>query len=382
MDFLVGTFNSSFIYTLRFVPPTQGAQSSLNVLARSPAIGSHSWLTLSRSKRILYATAWTDPPSVAAYSIPESRSEPLELINSKQTKARSGYVCCSETHVYSAGGPTGEVYSINEDGGLGGLVQELSFVEDETKQATGENVPHGDFGGLRHGAHSADLSQDGKSLYVADIGRNCVWAYNINASKRDSQKPHLTLGSKHISPRPTDGPRHTTPHPNGKYLYSLQEHSSMVDSFSISPNGTSLRHDKGVKVIPEDKDPKEYWADEVRLSNENGAEPRYLYASTRGLMPMTKGYVAAFKIFTSGEIAEEKPRAIFETPTSGGWANAVEPAPAQANLADVEYLALTDSEEGWVFILSFNGHRFREEARLRLLGDDGSHQGTATAVWL
>lgn len=381
MDFLVGTFNSPLIFTLRFIPASEDSRPSLSVVTRSPAIGSHSWLSLSRSKRNLYATAWTDPPSVAAYRVPEDSSEPLNLLNSKQTKARSGYVCCSETHVYSAGGPTGEVYSINEDGGLGELVQELSFVEDEKKQVSGEKIPHGNFGGLRHGAHSADLSPDGKSLYIADIGRNCVWTYSVNSSS-DSTRLHLALGSKHVSPRPTDGPRHTTPHPTGNYLYSLQEHTSMVDVFSILPDGTSLAHVQGVRIIPDDKDPKDYWADEVRLSTQNGSEPRFLYASTRGLESTTRGYVAVFKILPSGEIADDKPVDMFETATSGGWANAVEPAPLRLGTGSVEYLAMTDSEEGWVFVLSFDGERVKEEAKVKLVSEDGSRQGAATAVWL
>lgn len=380
MDFLVGTFDTPFIHTLRFSPAKGDSPSSLRVLTRSPVIGSHSWLSLSPSKRKLVATAWTTPPSVAAYNVSENPMEPLKLINSKQTKARSGYVCCSQTHIYSAGGPTGEVYSINAEGGLGELVQELSFVEDERKQASGEKVPHGDFGGLRHGAHSVDLSHDGRSLYIADIGRNCIWTYSIDPAS-DSTRAHLSLGSKRISPRSTDGPRHTTPHPKGKYLYSLQEHSSMVDVFSISSNGTGLTHTEGVKIIPEDKDPTNYWADEVRLSTQNGTEPSYLYASTRGLTSETKGYVAVFKMLPSGQFADEKPIDIFETATSGGWANAVEPAPS-SSIGVVDYLALTDSDEGWIFVLSFDGEKLREEARVRLVGEDGSHQGAATAVWL
>ena len=113
-------------------------------------------------------------------------------------------------------------------------------------------VPYGDFGGLRHGAHSADLSPDGRSLYIADIGRNCIWTYSVSATKSVTEPP-LTFSSKQISPRSNDGPRHTWPHPNGKVLYSLQEHSSMVDLFSIAEDGTTLVHKQGVKIIPAGK---------------------------------------------------------------------------------------------------------------------------------
>ena len=66
---------------------------------------------------------------------------------------------------------------------------------------------------------------------------------------------------------------------------------------------------------------------------------------------------------------------IWETPTSGGWANAIQPGPI---VDGKEYIVLTDSEEGLVMVLSWNGQEFEEAARARL--DEGA--GVATAVWL
>ncbi|KAF2766083.1 muconate cycloisomerase I, MLE [Teratosphaeria nubilosa] len=404
MDFIVGSFNHD-LYTLHFQPP-----STLTILRSHPSIGGHSWLALSHTKTHLYCTAWTSPhPSIAAYKISSSGRQ-LDFLNAVRVKATSGYVCVSTTHIYSAGGPTGEVFRLNPDGSIGDLVQELNFVDLEVVNQSEKrgDVPHGDFGGLRHGAHSVDLSPDGKNLYIADIGRNCIWTYTINpspstselrlnippgsssatASPHENQTPHLTLGSKHISPRPHDGPRHTWPHPNGKILYSLQEHSSMVDLFTVSPDGVTLAHLTGVKIIPEDKDPKNYWADEVRLSaaGPDKTHPRYMYASTRGLKAETKGYVAVFPLHSDGTLQSETALHIWETPTSGGIANAIEPAPASVEEAGaVEYLAMTDSEEGWVFILNFDTEKGRiaEVARVNLgKTDAGEVVKAATAVWL
>jgi carboxy-cis,cis-muconate cyclase len=69
--------------------------------------------------------------------------------------------------LYSAGGATGEIYGLDpETGSIGKEIQKLDFREGE-QQIDGGGVM--DFGGLRHGAHSADLSPDGKILYVADL---------------------------------------------------------------------------------------------------------------------------------------------------------------------------------------------------------------------
>lgn len=107
---------------------------------------------------------------------------------------------------------------------------------------------------------------------------------------------------------------------------------------------------------------------------------QYLYCSTRGLEPSTKGWVAVYPLSPSGMPSSDTPLCLWETPTSGGWANAVEPAPSAYNdgASGLEYVALTDSEEGLVMILSFDGKEIKEVARTKLEGGAGA----ATAVWL
>ncbi|KXL46537.1 hypothetical protein M433DRAFT_65607 [Acidomyces richmondensis BFW] len=391
MDFVVGSFNYD-LYTLHFDPPSasNGKNARLSIVRSTPAIGGHSWLALSKRKDRLYCTAWTEPtPSIASYKIYNSGRR-IDFLNAKPVAALSGYVCCSDTHIYSVGGPSGEVFRIDSDGSIGDLVQELDFVDQQgTNQSEQRGaVPHGDFGGLRHGAHSVDLSPDGRSLYVADIGRNCIWTWSPSFPTSAHGEPHLRLGSKHMSPRPQDGPRHTWPHPNGKILYSLQEHSSMVDVFSIAPDGVTLAHLTGVRIIPGCKNPRDFWADEVRLSTGPSRQhPPYLYASSRGLESHTKGYVTVFPLHADGTLASDEALDMWETPTSGGIANAIEPAPYVSELTGQEkftdYLALTDSEKGWVFVLSFDGREIKEVARVNLgRTDEGEVVKAATAVWL
>lgn len=392
MDFLVGTFNHPSLYTLHFDP----SDSSLTIVREHAAISGHSWLSLAQdprsgtSHRTLYCTAWTKPqPSVAAYSV-KSSGRDVQFLNAKPVNALSGYVCANNTHVFSAGGSSGEVFRLEADGSIGQLVQELDFVTGQGENVSEQRgeVPHGSYGGLRHGAHSVDLSPDGRSIYISDIGRNCIWTYSVS-SIRDSDTPPLKLGTKHISPRSHDGPRHTWPHPNGKVLYSLQEHSSIVDLFSIGEDGVTLKHEQGVKIIPAEKDVSLYWADEVRISTgPDSKKPQYLYASTRGLETHTMGYVAVFAIDPeTGRFASEEAIHIWETPTSGGIANAIEPAPwiKQSDGSHVQYLAMTDSQEGWVFVLQFDARegRIQEVTKLNLgKTEEGQVVQAATAVWV
>ncbi|OAL33204.1 hypothetical protein AYO20_07521 [Fonsecaea nubica] len=417
-DFLVGTFNTPELYTLRFTPPLSSSKDSagsLQVLHCATAIGSHSWLHLSPTKqtgkRNLYATAWTEPPAVVAYAV--NSPTDIQLLGSAPTRSRSGYVTANEVALYSAGGATGEVFSLDPKTGniiapvnsnhaqANGVVKDgriqplqlLSFVDADAQRDDGSVM---DFGGLRHGAHSTDLSPDGRAFYVADIGRNCIWTFAV-----DPKTGELTLGEKHISPRPTDGPRHVWPHPSGKFVYCLQEHTSVVDVFSTTNHGVNLQHEQGVRIIPLEEKAEDYWADEVRTSLSSGDKPKYLYASTRGLKEGKRGYVAVYKLTNEGLVdtsvtahpSYRKAAAnsqdvaynfgglyegllyLWETPTSGGWANAIQPGPT---IDGVEYLALTDSEEGFVFVLGWDGVEVKEVARTKL--NDGA--GAATAVWL
>ena len=69
--------------------------------------------------------------------------------------------------MYSAGGASGEVFRIDQEtGGFAEKIQDLAFVDQRGQVDDGGVM---DFGGLRHGAHSADLSLNGKMLYVADL---------------------------------------------------------------------------------------------------------------------------------------------------------------------------------------------------------------------
>lgn len=158
----------------------------------------------------------------------------------------------------------------------------------------------------------------------------------------------------------------------------------MVDVFETSQGGTILKHVQAVKIIPVDMSPKLFWADEVRTSFSNGDKPKYMYASTRGLEAETKGYLAVFALDENGLVDQTLGDSglldMWQTPTSGGWANAVQPGPT---IDGVEYLALTDSEEGLVMVLAWDGQKIKECGRVRLEGGtEGKVEGAATAVWL
>lgn len=117
----------------------------------------------------------------------------------------------------------------------------------------------------------------------------------------------------------------------------------------------------------------------------------------------TKGFVAVWSIngdgtLGSSELLEEgegentrdhAPLDRFETKTSGGKANAVESFPFHTSQKGVkeerDWVLLTDDEDGWVWVLEWDGVRIRELAGVRL-GEGASEEergtGASHAVWL
>lgn len=186
----------------------------------------------------------------------------------------------------------------------------------------------------------------------------------------------LTLASKNIAKREAEGPRHAWPHPNGKIVYSLQEHSGFVDVLRLSDDDQSLEWVEGGNIMPEGEDMHDYWADEVRLS----PLADVVFGSTRGLKEGKRGWIAAWRLRPDGTLAEgDKVAHRFETRTSGGWANAIAVCPNLGKNGEV-YLTLTDSEACSISMLSYTnetGFTVLDELKL----NDDEH-GAAVAVWL
>ncbi|GAA5975211.1 hypothetical protein JCM11641_004395 [Rhodosporidiobolus odoratus] len=158
---LVGTFNTNRIFTFAF--SSKPSEETLELVKINEGQAPHSWLALNVRpirtpffrlsipvKNRLYATSWTTPPGLACYTVspvtPLS-SPAVTFLNAVQTAARSGYVCVSPTHVYSAGGPAGEVFALDTATGAfkdgeDGLLQKLDFVGDERQQDSGGTISY------------------------------------------------------------------------------------------------------------------------------------------------------------------------------------------------------------------------------------------------
>lgn len=126
-----------------------------------------------------------------------------------------------------------------------------------------------------------------------------------------------------------------------------------------------------------------YRGDTLRFSQSG----HYLYATTRGKTSSIPGFVSVFSVSPDGSLRPE-PLDTYETATSGGKANAVEAFPFHSNDGDngeKDWIALTDDQDGWVWILEWDGVKLLEIAGVRLGEEEegeGQGVGASHAVWL
>jgi carboxy-cis,cis-muconate cyclase len=148
--FFLATFRSPRLYTFSFTPST----NALVLEHTNTASGGHNWLDLSADKKYLYATGWTDPPTLAAYKIvsaPATRYPAVQLINTVSVAHTPGYICSNGKAVFSVSGPQGDVFLV--DPVTGGFKTQEPQQSVRFAEGTLEDQDPMDFGGLRHGAH-------------------------------------------------------------------------------------------------------------------------------------------------------------------------------------------------------------------------------------
>jgi carboxy-cis,cis-muconate cyclase len=238
----------------------------------------------------------------------------------------------------------------------------------------------------------------------------------------DRTTGQLMLLSDTPSPRAHDGPRHVVVAPNGKTLYSVTEHStsypaipvtsrsdtgsfaaSFIDVYTITL--TALTHIQSLTILPPGSNSTNYRGDTLRLQppTANSPTPTHLFATTRGFDTTHKGYLTVFCVLPSGLLdADEETIERWQTPTSGGKANAIElksKTPEDggggngATDTNGVWIALTDDEPdaGGLWILEWDGEREGHKGGIRIVTEwsgegegDGkvSMDGSSHAVWL
>jgi 6-phosphogluconolactonase len=231
-----------------------------------------SFLTIDQSKTYLYAVnevgeyAGKPGGAVSAFAIDPSK-ETLTLLNQEATLgADPCYVTVDSKRRnllvanYTGGSVT--VLPIRPDGSLGAATDVKQHEGSGPKEQ--QKGPH---------AHCIILDRSERHAFVADLGIDKIMIYDYDGSRgklTPNKQPFAQLQAG-------AGPRHLTFHPNGDYLYAINELDSTLTSFKYDNDDGKLKHIETVSTLPIDFKGTSYCAD-VHI-HQSG---KFLYGSNRG----------------------------------------------------------------------------------------------------
>ena len=264
------------------------AAGQLKPVNRTADIEHPFFMAISPDRRFLYAVhapgkfGGESHEQVAAYEI-VGRTGRLKLLN--RQSALGSATCYLDLDaggktLVAANYSTGSVASlrVRKDGSLdkaSSFIQHRGFSVDPARQ----QGPH---------AHCIVVSPDNRFVYSADLGLDQVLSYRLEAATAKlspNQQPFAKTS-------PGAGPRHLTFHPNGQWVYVINELNNSVTMFDYDSGPGTLTERQTISTLPDGFDGTSYCAD-LKITP-NG---RFLYGTNRG-----HDSIAAYRIGDGGRL--------------------------------------------------------------------------------
>jgi 6-phosphogluconolactonase len=246
--------NGRGIHVFR-VDRTSGAMTPTGVVEMGTSPSS---LAINAPRTRLYSANETDRAgedkqgTVSAFSVsrPDGR---LELLNS----VRSGGAGPTYVSVHPGGrhllvanyfGGSVAVLPILADGRLGDA-SDVKIDAGTVGPTRATHAPPGSFavsGHDRTHAHMIQADPAGRFVLHVDLGLDKIFVWRF-----DDQRGELSANDPaSVSLPPGDGPRHFHFHPNGRWLYSIQEEGSTVVLFDYDSASGRLRDRQTISTLP------------------------------------------------------------------------------------------------------------------------------------
>lgn len=140
------------------------------------------------------------------------------------------------------------VLPIEPDGSLG-AAHDVHLDEGEIGPRAATNAPPGSFaisGHDRTHAHMIRADPSGRFVLHVELGLDRIYVWRF-----DPQRIELTPNEPHfVALPPGDGPRHFDFHPNGRWLYSIQEEGSTIVLFDWDDQAGRLTERQTISTLP------------------------------------------------------------------------------------------------------------------------------------
>ena len=268
----VGTYTgpaSKGIYAFRY-DPASGKSTSLGLMAEST---NPSFLAIDPTQHYLYAAnevgdyKGEKSGGLSGFAI-DRKTGKLTFLNEVSSRgAGPCHVALDKTGKYllvaNYDGGSVAVFPVLPDGRLGeasAVVQHGGHGPNAERQ----EGPH---------AHEIQLTRDNRFAVAADLGLDELLVYRFDPAKGTlaaNDPPFAKVD-------PGAGPRHFALHPNGKFVYSLNEMGGSVTAFAYDARRGTLRNLQTISSLPKDFKGKNDSAEIVA-----DASGKFLYASNRG----------------------------------------------------------------------------------------------------
>ncbi len=217
--------------------------------------------------RHLYTCNSGSPGGVSAYEIDRATGQ-LTLLNKEPSGGGdASYVCLDQTGrfvlVANYEGGNIAVFALQSDGRIGGRT---AFAQHTGSSVDPKRQTHAY-------AHSIIVDPTNRFALVADLGLDRLFVYRFdekNGSLRPNDPPFATV-------RPGSGPRHVKFHPNGRWVYLINEMGCTVTAFNWDSDHGALTEFQTISTLPADFKGASTCA-EIKV-HPNG---RFLYGSNRG----------------------------------------------------------------------------------------------------
>jgi 6-phosphogluconolactonase len=231
--------------------------------------------------RRLYAAneGSTEATSAISSFLVDSANGALHLINEVSAGAAGPcYLSLDATgesaYVADYAGSAIATYQVEANGALSQPVERIDYKDKKFGKrgpvTARQELPH---------PHSVHLSPDNRFLLVNDLGSDAISVFAVEPGARLGE-PKL-----YVNDRPGCGPRHIAFHPNGRWIYSINEIDSTIDHFVWSetssrtdPQGLLVNTGSFVSTIAPGFPKAKNTAAEVAISPDGN----FLYASNRG----------------------------------------------------------------------------------------------------
>ncbi|HVB28356.1 MAG TPA: lactonase family protein [Terriglobia bacterium] len=268
------------IYLFEMDPAT----GALTERAVFPNASNPSWLELDASQTHLYCSneiadfRGTNSGSLSAYSIDRSNGHltPLNTVSSEGAIPAHLSLHPSGKYMLVAnyGAGTVAARAIGPNGEFGPTT-DVQHYKGPAGSIHPASAPPGNFAISGHDAphaHMIHTDPAGRFVLSTDLGGDkiMVWKFDVEKGKfSPNDPPSVSLPSG-------DGPRHFAFHPNGQWLYSVQEEGSTLVLFHYDGAKGTLSKQQTVSTLP-----KEFvgtnFTSEVRISSDG----RFVYAANR-----------------------------------------------------------------------------------------------------